>query len=73
VSLGGLLRPGWLVLAADFAYWLWELRQPEEQQLSSWHATLNIVLYWGGALLFVALIIVSLIVWRVNERQRTLS
>lgn len=73
MSLGGLLRLGWLVLAADFAYWLWELRQPEEQQLSSWHATLNIVLYWGGALLFVVLIIVSLTVWRVNERQRTLS
>jgi hypothetical protein len=73
VSLGGLLRLAWLVLAADFAYWLWELRQPEEQQLSSWHAALNIVLYWGGALLFVALIIATLIVWRVNERQRTLS
>jgi hypothetical protein len=73
VSLGTWLRPGWLVLAADVAYWLWQLRQAEEQQLSSWHATLNIFLYWGGALLFVVLLIVSLIVWRANERERTLS
>jgi hypothetical protein len=73
VSLGTLHRLGWLVLAADFAYWLWELRQPEEHQLSSWHATLNIFLYWGGALLFVVLLSVSWILWRANERERTLS
>src|SRR5579859_7662624 len=70
VSLSVWLRAGWFVLAADFAYWLWELRQPEEQQLSSWHATLNIVLYYGGGLLFVVLLIVSYIVWRLNQRER---
>lgn len=70
MSLNALLRLGWLVLGADFAYWLWELRQPEGQQLSSWHAALNIVLYYGGALLFVALIVVSYIVWRIDQRGR---
>jgi hypothetical protein len=49
---------------------LWELRQPEEQHLSSWHLTLNIILYYGGALLFVALLLVSYLVWRVNQRDR---
>lgn len=73
MSLSALLRLGWFALAADFAYWLWELRQPEEQHLSSWHATLNIVLYYGGALLFLVLLIVSWIVWRANERERTPS
>lgn len=70
MSLNALLRLGWLVLAADFLYWLWELRQPEEQRLSSWHATLDIVLYWGGGLLFVIVLLVSYVVWRVNQRGR---
>jgi heme/copper-type cytochrome/quinol oxidase subunit 2 len=69
VSLNAWLRLGWLVLAADLVYWLWELRQPEEQQLSSWHAALNIVLYYGGAILFVVLLVVSYLVWRVNQRE----
>ena len=69
MSLNGWLRLGWFFLAADFAYWLWELRQPEEQQLSSWHAALNIVLYWGGGILFFVLLLVSYVVWRVNQRE----
>lgn len=69
MSLSALLRVGGLVLAADFAYWLWQLRQPEDEQLPSWQASLNIVLY-GGALLLVVLLIVSLLVWRANERER---
>ena len=73
MSLRAWLRIGWLLLAADFAYWLWQLRQPEDEQLPSWHATLNFVLYYGGALLFVALFVVSYLLWRVNERERTRS
>lgn len=63
------LRVGWLVLAADVLYWLWELRQPEEQRLSSWHATLNIFLYWGGAILFVVLLLIGYVAWRVKQRE----
>ena len=66
------LRVGWLVLAADVAYWIWEWRQPEGQQLSTWHADLNVVLYYGGALLFAGLLLVGYLVWRVNERAREL-
>jgi hypothetical protein len=69
VSVTAWLRLGWLVLAADFAYWLWQLRQPEDQELSSWHATLNILLYWGGAFLLVLLLVVSYMVWRVKQRE----
>ena len=69
MSPNGWIRLGWLVLAADFAYWSWQLRQPEEQQLSSWHAVLNIVLYYGGAALFVVLLCVSYITWRLNQRE----
>jgi cytochrome c-type biogenesis protein CcmH/NrfG len=71
VSLSTWLRLGWLAVAADFLYWIWELRQPEEQQLSSWHADLNVALYYGGALLFVALLLVSYVAWRVNQRHRS--
>ncbi|HLX32727.1 MAG TPA: hypothetical protein VKR79_08155 [Gaiellaceae bacterium] len=70
MSLGAWLRLGWLLVAADVAYWLWELRQPEEQQLSASHADLNIFLYYGGALAFVALLILSYVVWRANQRDR---
>jgi hypothetical protein len=35
-----------------------------------WWGHLNISLYYGGALLFVVLLIVSLIVWRAKERER---
>ena len=72
MSLSAWLRIGWLVLAADFVYWLWLMGQPEPGP-EGWWGRLNIVLYFGGALLFVVLLIVSLIVWRVNERERTLS
>jgi hypothetical protein len=64
------LRLGWLILAADFAYWMWEGRQPEEQQLSTWHAGLNAFLYYGGAILFVGLLLASYVAWRVNQRAR---
>jgi hypothetical protein len=73
VSLSAWLRLGWLVLAADFVYWMWELRQPEDQQLSGWHATLNIFLYYGGGILFVVLLVLSVLVWRVNQHHRTQS
>lgn len=65
-----LLRLGWSLVAADLVYWLWELRQPEEQQLSSWHANLNVVLYWGGGILFVVLLLVGYVAWRVDQRRR---
>lgn len=68
MSLNGWLRLGWLLLAADFAYWIWELRQPEEQHLSSWHAALNIALYYGGAVLFFLLLVVGYVAWRVKQR-----
>lgn len=69
MSLTAWLRLGWLVLAADFAYWLAQLRQPEDQELSSWHSTLNIFLYWGGAILFVLLLVASYMVWRAKQRE----
>lgn len=69
MSLSGWIRLGWFLMAADVAYWLWELRQPEEQQLSSWHVALNIALVLGGAILLVVLLLVSYVAWRVNQRE----
>jgi cytochrome c-type biogenesis protein CcmH/NrfG len=73
VSLNGWLRAGWLIVTADFVYWLWELRRREEQQLSTWHADLNVVLYYGGAILFVGLLLVSYVAWRVKQRARDIE
>lgn len=70
MTLNGWLRLGWFLVAADLAYWIWELRQPEEQQLSQWHADLNIALYYGGGFLFIALLVLSYLAWRVNQRAR---
>src|SRR5262249_37371181 len=71
VSLSAWLRIGWLVFAADVVYWFWLMGQPEPGP--GWWGRLNIVLYFGGALLFVVLIIIGLIVWRATEREQTLS
>ena len=70
VSLSAWILLGWFALAADVVYWCWELGQPEDQQLSTWHADLNIVLYFGAGALFVVLLIVSLLAWRANESAR---
>ena len=71
MSLSAWLRIGLLVFTADFVYWFFLMGQPEPGP-EGWWGRLNIVLYFGGALLFVV-IIISLIVWRANEREQTLS
>jgi len=38
--------------------------------ISGWHATLNEVLYFGGWVLFLVLLVLSYLLWRVNERER---
>jgi hypothetical protein len=38
--------------------------------ISSWHAALNRVLYFGGWVLFFVLLVLSYLLWRVNERER---
>jgi hypothetical protein len=73
VSLSAWLRLGWLVLAADVAYWMFGGAGPLDDggpPISSWHATLNEVLYFGGWVLFLVLLVLSYLRWRVNERER---
>ena len=67
VSLRAWVRLGWFALAADVVYWYWELGQFEDHALSAWHAVLNSVLYFGGGVLLVVLLIVTPLVWRVNR------
>ncbi|HZS30452.1 MAG TPA: hypothetical protein VFA37_04285 [Gaiellaceae bacterium] len=71
MTLSGWLRVGWSALAADAGYWIWEGRQPEEQRLSGWHADLNIVLYFGGGILFVVLLLAGYLVWRARQPGQT--
>ena len=73
VNLSVWLRIGWLVLAADVVYFGWMVGHTGEPGPEGWWGTLNIFLYYSGALLFVVLLIVSLLVWHANERERTLS
>lgn len=73
VTLSAWLRVGWLVLAADVVYWLWMMGHTDEPGPHGWWGTLNIFLYFGGALLFVVLVVVSLLVWHANERAGRLS
>jgi hypothetical protein len=73
MSLSAWLRVGWLALAADFAYWRFGVGalDDNEQPISQWHGVLNGVLWYGGLLLFVVLLVLSLLLWRANERERT--
>jgi hypothetical protein len=77
MSLSTALRLGWLVLAADFAYfWLGgagPLDDAPGPPISDWHATLNAILYFGGGVLFVVLLVLSLLLWHANERECTRS
>jgi D-alanyl-lipoteichoic acid acyltransferase DltB (MBOAT superfamily) len=74
VSLSAWVRVGWLALAADFLYWRLGGSGPlddNEGSVPQWHSILNAVLWYGGALLFVVLLVVSYLLWRANERERT--
>jgi hypothetical protein len=74
VSISAWLRIGWLAFAADVAYWMFGGAGPLDDggpPVSSWHATLNAILYFGGAVLFLVLLVLSYLVWRVNEGART--
>jgi hypothetical protein len=66
---------GWFALAADVAYWwLGGAGQLDDvESISPWHAILNEVLYFGGLVLFVVLLVLGWLLWRVNERERTRS
>jgi hypothetical protein len=72
-DLGAWLRIGWLVLAADVVYWLWMTGHIGEPGPQGWWGTLNVFLYYGGALLFVVLLVVSLLVRHADERERSVS
>lgn len=67
------LRAGWLLVLADIVYWLWLMGHADEPGPQGWWGTLNIFLFYGGALVFVLLVVVSLLAWRANERQRASS
>lgn len=74
MALSAWLRVGWLVFAADVAYWMFGgsgALDDTGPPISSWHATVNAFLYFGGWVLFFALLVVSYLLWRVNERGRT--
>jgi hypothetical protein len=74
VSLRTWLRIGWLALAADFAYWLFGGAGAFDDSgppISRWHGTLNEFLYFGGWVLFFVLVVLSYLLWRINERERT--
>ena len=63
------LRIGWLIVAADFLYWISGFAYGgEEQQMSDWHATVNTVTYLGGWLLVGLLLVGELIVWLAKPR-----
>lgn len=68
MRLKALLGLGWLVLVGDVVYWTWELGQDEEQQLSTWHADLNEILFYGAPILFLLLLCLSYLAWRINQR-----
>jgi hypothetical protein len=73
VSLSAWLRIGWLALAADVAYFMFGGAGPLDDAgppISGWHATLNEVLYFGGWVLFLVLLVLSYLLWRVNECER---
>lgn len=73
VSLRAWVRLGWFALATDVVYWYWDLGQSEDRALSTWHAVLNSVLYFGGGVLFVVLLILSPLAWRGNRRTHDLQ
>jgi hypothetical protein len=72
MSLSAWLRIGWFIMAADVAYFLLggTGQLDDTQSISQWHERLNGVLWYGGALLFFVLLILSYLSWRVNERER---
>ena len=41
-----------------------------EGNIPRWHGILNTVSWYGGALLFVALLVLSYLLWRANQRER---
>jgi hypothetical protein len=75
VSLRAWLWIGWLTLAADFAYWRFGVGtlDDNEEPISYRHGVLNAVLWYGGLLLFLVLLVLSWLLWRANERERTSS
>jgi hypothetical protein len=71
VSRDVWLRVGWLALAADVGYWIWQMGHADaESGLPTWHAVFNVVTVIGGCVLFAALLLGTYIVWRVNQRER---
>lgn len=59
MSRGWLLAFGWFALVADYVYWMWQLGRPENEDISSFHARLNLVFYVGAPVLFVVLLVFS--------------
>jgi hypothetical protein len=71
VAFARWLRIGWLIVAADFLYWISGLAyRGEEQPMSDWHATFNTVTYFGGWILVGLLVLGELIAWAVKPRER---
>ena len=71
VSMRAWLRAGWLVLLADVAYWIWQMGHVNaESGLPRWHVAFNLATVVGGAILFVALLLGSYVVWRLNQNER---
>jgi hypothetical protein len=58
------LRVGWLILVADFLYWISGVAyKGEGHPPSDWHATFNTVTFFGGWILFGLLLLGEFIVW----------
>lgn len=71
-SLRLVLQIGWLALFADILYWtLGGAGQLDDvESISQSHATLNEVLYYGGLALFLLLLLLSWLRWRINQREQ---
>ena len=62
-------RLAWLVLAADVAYWVWQMGHVNaESGLPTWHTILNIVTVCGGLVLLLALLLTA-----AGRRMRKLN
>ena len=59
MTRGRWLALGWIALVADYVYWVWQLGRSENDEISSWHAWLNVVLYFGAPVFFVVLLVFS--------------
>jgi hypothetical protein len=68
VTLNRLVRAGWFVLAADVGYWIWAVGHEDgDYGMANWLGIFNAVTFYGGWILFAALLLGSYAIWRWNQ------